>query len=535
MQRPRLLAVVVVTATVLAFSGLWHGILGHGDEARFVVAAREVLRGGPWLIPTALGQPMVIKPPLFIWLVALAGKAHGRLDEFAARWPGALAAVATAVAVYLLGARLFGRQVALLAALLFSTTLGGFQLAREVLPDMPMTAASTMAMLGAVAAAQDGTRRAAVGFAVALALGFHFKLLVGLVPPLATVILVAAFRRDLQSIRALRPVLGAAVFFALLLPWLVRILLVPDFLAQIDSETFSGRAWGSWRKAYESPVRTLQLFVETLFPWSLLVPAAVVHAWRRRSELRDNPLLIPLVWLAVVVILNMAVNTVRWRYLLPALPPAALVIAPTWQAQIERGRGGLERWLSLGPLAGMLALFTLMGAFTLARVDPTWLVGGELRQALRKLPWMLVPVVWIAGGAAGLSLLGRRPRWAMLLCVSLVSLSLATIEPLTRAQRDRALDPRPFAEQVRAVAAGRRILSNSDSVRFYFYLDAPTTLLRDIDLPGALARSTRELVVLRADTLDALQRRGAAPRTVTVLAEGRFGDDHLVLVQGGGE
>ncbi len=531
MRVDRRFVLVLVAATALGLAGLGHGIFRHGDEARFVVAARDILRGGPWLIPTTFGEPMLIKPPLFVWLIAMAGKAHGRLNEFTARLPGALSGIVAAGAVYLLGARLFGKQVALLAALLFSTTFGAFLLSREVLPDMPMTAAATLAMLAAVVAGQDRRRRAAVGFAAALALAFHFKLLAGLIPPVVTVVLVAWLRRDLQWIRSLRPVLGVLVFFALLLPWLVRIVLVPDFLTLIDTETFRGRAWSSWHSVYSSPLRALEVLVETVFPWVLLVPLAAVHLWRRRAELRQDPILVPLVWLAVVVALNMAIHTVRWRYLLPGLPPAALVMAWAWSAETEHGRGRLGRWLSLGPLAALFLLFTSLGGVMLARAE-IGLWGRALTEASSTVAGMLAAALWIVGGLVGLSLLERRPRWAMPLCVALVVLSLPTIELLTRAERDRPQDPRPFASLARAAAGGSTILVNSDSVRLNFYLAPPTIRLREGALAQALAWPTGELIIVPADRLQALQRRGALPASVSVLQEGRYGDDHLLLVRG---
>src|SRR5262245_13774663 len=403
---------VVLTAAVLAFTGLGQGVLRSGDEARFAVAARDVLRGGSWVIPSTLGEPMLIKPPLYIWLVAAAGVILGRLDELAARVPGALAMVVTAAAVYRLGVRLFGPPAALLAGLFFSTALGPALLARDVLPDMPMTMALTLAMLAAVAAAQDGSRRAAVGFAAALALAFHFKLLAGLVPPVATVLVVAALRRDWAWLGALRPALGLVVFLALLAPWLVRFLLVPDFLMLVDTETLRGRAWTSWYSAYLSPARALEFFVETSLPWIVLAPVAAGYLWRRRATLRQDPALLPLVWLAVVLALNMGIHTVRWRYLLPALPPAALVLARAWSAEVEAAHGGPARWISRGPLALLLAGFALLGLLTVARV-PIRLWDTDLPALLGRLPWILVPLGWTALGAAGLGLLGRRPRAAM--------------------------------------------------------------------------------------------------------------------------
>lgn len=538
MTGPRglLLVAVVAFAAISFLAGLGHGVLRHGDEGRFVIAAREVLAGGPWLVPTTLGEPLVIKPPLFVWLVALAAKVHGRLDELAARLPVALSAIATAGALYLLGARLFGRRAGLVAGLLFASALGPFLLAREVLPDMPMTAASTLAVLGAVIAYQEARAGAALLFASALALGVHFKLLAGLVPPVATVLLLAALRRESRPLTALRPWLGAPVFVALLLPWLVRFLVIDDFLIQIDAETLSGRAWQSWRTVYESPLRTLQIFLEALFPWSVFLPAAAVYLWRRRAGLRDDPVLLPLLWLLAAVGMSIPVHTVRWRYLLPAIPPAVLILARAWDAALEGRTTGWERRLLVGPLGGMLAVFALAGAAVLAGLDPARLAGAEAPPPLRQLPGALVPMAWAAGGILGLLWLGNRTRAALLLCAGLAALSLASLEPLTRAERDRPVDPRPFAAEVRRITGGRPIRFNGGSglvSAFHFYLNAPTSLLPAPLIAGVVNGPAREYVVLPAATLEELRRQGAISAATEILADGRFGHYHLVLVRGG--
>src|SRR5262249_29074424 len=163
---------------------------------------------------------------------------------------------------------------------------------------------------------------------------------------------------------------------------------VPHFFHQIDAETLRGRTWTSWSNLATSPAKTLQAFVEMLFPWSLLLPAAVAHAWRRRSGLRDDPLLLPLVWLGAVLAMNMSVGAPRWRYLLPALPPAALLVARTW---VSRDEGRLQRGLTLGPLAGLLTAFALMGLLSLADVVPARRVLYGLPEALETFPWRLVP------------------------------------------------------------------------------------------------------------------------------------------------
>src|SRR4051812_20923902 len=85
-------------ASIVGLSALSLGI-GLGSSGRltyheaFVAqAAREMLAGGSVLVPTVDGRPWLEKPPLAIWLVALAGRAAGEVTELAARAPSAIAA-----------------------------------------------------------------------------------------------------------------------------------------------------------------------------------------------------------------------------------------------------------------------------------------------------------------------------------------------------------------------------------------------------------------------------------------------------------
>lgn len=92
-------------------------------EAFAAQTAREMIATGDWLVPTIGGRPWLEKPPLAFWLVALAGKAVGGVNETAARFPSALAGGLLALGVAVFAARRFGAGVGLLAGLIQATTV----------------------------------------------------------------------------------------------------------------------------------------------------------------------------------------------------------------------------------------------------------------------------------------------------------------------------------------------------------------------------------------------------------------------------
>jgi len=85
------------------------------DEINFAEAAREMLRSGEYLRVYINYLPFWEKPPLFLWLQALAMGAFG-VGEFAARLPNALCGIATLVLLYNIGRKLYDHRFGLIWA-----------------------------------------------------------------------------------------------------------------------------------------------------------------------------------------------------------------------------------------------------------------------------------------------------------------------------------------------------------------------------------------------------------------------------------
>jgi len=76
---------------------------------------------GSYLQPTLLGEPYFNKPPLFNWLIILSSRLFG-WSELAVRAVSLAFTALTALVVYLTAKRIIGgREVGLLAALIYVT------------------------------------------------------------------------------------------------------------------------------------------------------------------------------------------------------------------------------------------------------------------------------------------------------------------------------------------------------------------------------------------------------------------------------
>ena len=91
------------------------------DEGNNAEAAREMLDCGNWVVPTFNYQLRVDKPALLYWLQIGAFRLFG-INEFAARLPSALAALAAVLMTYELGRQMFGAATGLLAGLVLAST-----------------------------------------------------------------------------------------------------------------------------------------------------------------------------------------------------------------------------------------------------------------------------------------------------------------------------------------------------------------------------------------------------------------------------
>ncbi|MDX2198911.1 MAG: glycosyltransferase family 39 protein [Phycisphaerae bacterium] len=111
---------ILLACSLLVLAPGMHVSLFDRDEGWYGQVVREMLASGDWLVPTYLGEPWLLKPPLVYWLAAGLAKVFG-LHEWVLR---AVSVGSMCVAVQLvatLGARLFDVRTGRVGALIFVT------------------------------------------------------------------------------------------------------------------------------------------------------------------------------------------------------------------------------------------------------------------------------------------------------------------------------------------------------------------------------------------------------------------------------
>jgi|694.fasta_scaffold07077_13 4-amino-4-deoxy-L-arabinose transferase-like glycosyltransferase len=112
------LVLIVALGVLFFFPFLGNVHLFDWDEINFAESAREMLVTQDFFRVQINYEPFWEKPPLFFWLQALSMEIFG-INEFAARFPNALAGVITLWLLYTLGKKLYSPKFGLIWSLLY--------------------------------------------------------------------------------------------------------------------------------------------------------------------------------------------------------------------------------------------------------------------------------------------------------------------------------------------------------------------------------------------------------------------------------
>lgn len=539
-RRAAAVGLIVALALALYLPGLGTEILRHPLEAKYALAAREMLRGGSLLVARLFGELYPDKPPLYFWATAaLAWLRGGQLDEVTARLPAAAAALASLLLLYRLGADLFGARAGLLSALVLATSNLFFWYARQGHPDQFLTAFVTLACLGLWRGLTPGGARWAVVAYAAMALGVLSKGLLGLVVPLlagATYCLATGPARRVPA--RLRLGLGLGVFLAVVSLWFGPAVAEngPGYLYETLVRQHLVRYTRTW--VHAGPwYYYLGQFPTEFFPWVLFLPGAIVLGWRAGESAHgaegegrsSRPFRFPLAWFASGFVFFSLASSKRGAYLLPLYPAAALLVGWLWDRTLA---GPLRsRWVGvpLGLMSGATALLALGLAVTPRRLIPGRMVDTLVPADPRHLA-ALIALLLAGALAVWLSWRRGRPAVALGVLVGVLGVLLLAVATIRGPQYEARFPARDFATRVRAaVPPGPPILSLLDDYNFIvaFYLERPIQPLPGpSELLAARAPAEPRYAFLDNNDQEVLREPGVVP-----LEETRLGPKRVVLVR----
>jgi 4-amino-4-deoxy-L-arabinose transferase-like glycosyltransferase len=404
---------LAVCALLLFLGGLGAYPLLEPDEGRYGEIPREMLARHDFVTPRLDGVLYFEKPPLYYWLNAAALSVLED-PETACRLASALFGLAGVGLAWRLGRSMGGatggNRVALLSALVLGSSPLWVALARANIIDMTLTFFLT-ATLTCFWLAQErekgepGERLFWYGMFVAAALATLAKGLIGFVIPGAVIFFYLLFTRRWRLLARVPWVTGVALFLLVAVPWhVLAARRNPDFAWFYFVHEHFLRYATPEAKRQKPFWFFIAILLAGMLPWSGLLPAALLR-FRRRfrggdgGRLRDQPHLVFLAcWAGFVFLFFSASHSKLVPYILPAVPPLAVLIALALAAVRESGDERLRRWLRAGGLAGALVLAALAAAFLWASFGQVPLFASVFTPSLFVFALPALAVSLVAAG-----------------------------------------------------------------------------------------------------------------------------------------
>src|SRR5215469_16446556 len=128
-------ALLFIVCVFFHVIGTWSLPLIDRDEPRFAEASREMIQRGDYVVPYFNNELRLDKPPLTYWAQVASYHIFGE-NDFAARFPSAVAAALLAVTILFRGLRIGGERVGWRAVIIFTLCLQTFIHAKAAVADM---------------------------------------------------------------------------------------------------------------------------------------------------------------------------------------------------------------------------------------------------------------------------------------------------------------------------------------------------------------------------------------------------------------
>lgn len=517
---------LLLLAALTFFAGLGRGAITDSDEAFYAESSREMVASGDWVEPFYNFQPRWQKPVLYYWLTSATYLVTGA-TEFGARFWAAMAGVGLVLVTAAAGRRWYDETTGLLAGAIVATNFGYFSIGRMALPDLPLTFCITLAIWAALVSTLEqerSPRQFVILAALGLGAGFLMKGPVGLIIPAAVILPVLMIERRSIGLNPVDIVIGFVVMLAVALPWYglmwarhgneyLQSFFVGDNFERFATARFNDpRPWWFY----------LPVVAGGLLPWTPLAltwvgPITQFLRGRRAVGTIDLRLLM---WaLLPLVFYSLSVGK-QPRYVLPVLPPLALLLASSIVERTQEWRGldGVRSMprravpVILGSLLSGMFFVTL--AVLLYRAQPLLINVASVYTTIASYAIALMGALVILAAISN----NWRSAPVVIALAGAVTLPVVQYGALSSGGDDTVRQMAGIVQQNRQ--GQEPVGTYGVFVRnLVFYTGIQTTdVITDEQARDFLSQDARALMVVPSETMDRLEReRGLTVRRIAEL------------------
>jgi len=471
----RLRDLIILTVLTTLFFGIFLGSrpLSVPDEGRYAEIPREMVATGDWLTPRLNGVKYFEKPPLVYWFTALSIKLFG-LSEWSIRLAPALFALLGCLSLYLTGATLFSRRAGILSAIILATSVLYYAISRTLILDMPVTALITVSLCSFLIALRQpvGWKRRALLYVFYAGCGLTMltKGLIGIVIPGMIIFVWMLAMNQWSILRSLYLPSGSILFLLIAAPWHILVQRAnPEFFNFYFIREHFQRYLTKVHGRFKPFWYFIPVLAGGLFPWSAFLVQGVRRAlplsWKDRHLHRETVFL--LLWAGLIFLFFSASSSKLAPYILPVLPPLALIIGKYLADAWEQGAIPGFRWAYAVLFSLALALAAALALLPRFRPEIDVAVFRPYSAALIVILLAGAAITWFQFKRHGV----RRSLAALIAATGLFLITANTAMP--------HLDMRSMKDELQIL---KPLLRPGDEVMSYhtYYQDLPVYLERKI-------------------------------------------------------
>jgi len=364
---------VAVISIMIVFFNLGGIPLLDPDEPVYAETPKEMFIFDEFVSPRIFGEYWYDKPPMYYWLVAGSYKLFG-MNEFAARFPSAILAVACTLLVYLSGRRLFNERTGRLGALVLVTSIEFFYLGKAAVTDMTLLFFLSASLLCFI------EKRYYIAYLCA-GLATVTKGPIGLLFPGAIIFAYIITSRNWSLLKTMRIPSGLLLYSIAALPWFV---IMYQLHGSAFTDTFLGFHNVTRFTSPEHPEGVLWYYyipvlIIGFFPWTGIMLQSV-WASLTKSKQDFSTLLFLNCWVIVIFVFFSISQTKLVSYILPLYPPLAMIVGwyidRLWTANHSR------HFYSWGIPLGILAILLTGGMLVGIKAMPVLQNGIYMTSAI---------------------------------------------------------------------------------------------------------------------------------------------------------